>query len=114
MIDKIIRMGELFDFYGSLLTEKQRYCMEMYYVRDLSLAEIGIELAVSRQAVHDMLRRSEQILTEFEDKLRLVERYDSERQVLAEVYDLMEDLPPELMEQPIIRKVRDKLKTVLE
>ncbi len=114
MLDKVLKMGELFDFYGSLLTDKQRCCMEMYYIQDLSLAEIGAELDISRQAVHDMLRRSEQMLTEFEEKLQLATRYDKERRLLTEVYALLGDLPPDMLKQPMIVSAREKIKTVLE
>lgn len=62
----------LYDFYGKLLTPKQREVMRLYYEEDLSLGEIAEELKISRQAVHDILRRSEQALEKYEKKLGLL------------------------------------------
>ena len=66
-----IRLGRLYDVYGPLLTAKQQSCMELYFCDDLSLAEIAAELDVSRQAVHDLIHRVEQIL-EREEKQQLL------------------------------------------
>lgn len=63
-----IRLGRLYDVYGPLLTAKQQSCMELYFCDDLSLAEIAAELDVSRQAVHDLIHRVEQILERYETK----------------------------------------------
>ena len=57
-----MRLGRLFDIYGSLLTAKQRTCLSLYFYDDLSLSEISDELGVSRQAVHDLLKRVERRL----------------------------------------------------
>lgn len=65
----------LLDFYGPLLTERQRYTMEEHYENDRSLAEIAEELGVSRQAVHDNLQRAIHLLEEYEVKLGLVKEY---------------------------------------
>ena len=56
MIEKMLRIGRLYDCYGALLTENQQKCLELHYLQDLSLGEIAAELSVSRQAVNDMLR----------------------------------------------------------
>jgi len=71
-------MALLIDFYGALLTPRQRMCLELYFHQDLSLAEIAGELAVSRQAVHDMINRATGVLEEYETRLGLI-RMDSER-----------------------------------
>ena len=70
MLEDVVRKGELLDLYGSLLTEKQRSSMEMYYLADWSLGEIAEELSVSRQAVHDNLHRAGLGLEEYETKIR--------------------------------------------
>ncbi|GAX90393.1 hypothetical protein EFBL_2020 [Effusibacillus lacus] len=77
MLEKTTRMNLLYDFYGVLLTDKQRTFLELYYLDDLSLAEIAEQFQVSRQAVHDNIRRSEVQLEEYEQKLRLLERYQN-------------------------------------
>lgn len=74
MLEKLMRIAMLYDFYGALLTEKQRTYLEMHYLNDLSLSEIADEAGISRQAVHDILRRAEKILEQYESELKLVER----------------------------------------
>src|SRR5690606_21408142 len=76
-------MNELFDFYGQLLTERQRTVFRRYYHEDLSLSEIGEEFEISRQAVHDVLRRCEQTLESFERKLGLLARHRRQQELLA-------------------------------
>lgn len=114
MLDKVFRMGVLIDYYGALLTDKQQYCLEMHYLHDLSLAEIAEELQVSRQAIHDILRRAEQILIEYEDKLRLVERREQERLLLREIYDLLNGMPVNSVQQDYIRITLEKLHVLLD
>ncbi|GEK04893.1 putative DNA-binding protein [Schleiferilactobacillus harbinensis] len=72
---KTLRMNELFDFYGDLLTAKQRRYIELYYADDLSLGEIAEEFSVSRQAVYDNIRRTGKLLEEYEAKLHLLAQY---------------------------------------
>ena len=54
VIEDVVRMGRLLDVYGPLLTDRQKRCMELYFYDDLSLAEIGEELSISRQGVHEI------------------------------------------------------------
>lgn len=75
MLEKVVEIGMLFDFYGKLLTDKQQEAMELYYFQDLSLAEIAEKLGISRQGVYDHLHRAEEILRNYENKLVLVNRY---------------------------------------
>lgn len=74
-IEKTNRMNDLFEFYATLLTEKQMNYMELYYADDLSLGEIAEEYGVSRQAVYDNIRRTEKILEDYERKLHLFSDY---------------------------------------
>ena len=64
----------LYDYYGALLTDRQRECFELRYNQDLSLGEIGQELGISRQGVHDILLRSEALLQNMEEKTGCVRR----------------------------------------
>ena len=64
----------LFDYYGSLLTDKQRDCYDLYYNEDLSLAEIAELKGISRQGAWDNIRHAEQNLKEFEEKTGLIAR----------------------------------------
>lgn len=75
MKDKAFRMTMLFDFFGDLLTDRQREFFDLYYNDDLSLAEIAENAGITRQGVRDVLVRAEAILTEMEDKTGIVARF---------------------------------------
>jgi len=87
--DKKVRMHLLYDFYGQLLTDKQRSFFELYHHDDLSLGEIAEQHGVSRQAVYDILKRAERTLEDLESKLELVARWIRERRV---IYELRQEL----------------------
>jgi len=91
-MEKLAEMALLADFYGPLLTEKQQNVLELHYQQDLTLAEIAEVEHISRQAIHDLLKRTERILTEYEDKLGLVQRFWTEREKLLEVQALLQGL----------------------
>lgn len=74
-LEKTNRMNALFEFYSTLLTEKQMNYMELYYADDFSLGEIADEFNVSRQAVYDNIKRTEKILEDYERKLHLFSDY---------------------------------------
>lgn len=82
MIDKLSEIALLLDFYGNLLTDKQRMVMSYYYDEDMSLGEISEELEISRQAVYDLIKRSEKMLREYEAKLGLVKRFLEQKEKL--------------------------------
>ena len=69
-----LEMTLLFDYYGDLLTDRQRMCFDLRHNQDLSLAEIAEELQVSRQGVHDNLSRAEALLRNMEEKTGCVRR----------------------------------------
>ncbi|MBD8025800.1 putative DNA-binding protein [Ureibacillus sp. 179-F W5.1 NHS] len=91
LIEKTTRMNFLFDFYQALLTDKQRSYMELYYLDDLSLGEIAESYKVSRQAVYDNIRRTEAMLEEYEDKLRLFEKFGERQQILEQLTIAIKD-----------------------
>lgn len=74
-LEKTNRMNALFEFYATLLTEKQMNYMELYYADDFSLGEIAEEYQVSRQAVYDNIKRTEKILEDYERKLHMFSDY---------------------------------------
>lgn len=82
---KTVQMSLLFDFYGELLTERQRHFFSLYFGDDLSLGEIAEQHGVSRQAVYDMLRRASGALEGYEKKLNLVERFRAEDHYLQDI-----------------------------
>lgn len=99
---KTTRVNFLFDFYQSLLTEKQRTYMKLYYLEDLSLGEIAEEYDVSRQAVYDNVRRTEAMLEDYEQKLHLFAKFQKRLEVTSEIESLLQ--------QEAKLKVADELK----
>lgn len=75
MEDSRVMRSMLFDFYGELLTDKQREYFDLHYNEDLSLAEIAEQGGISRQGVWDMIRRAEAAMTEIEEKTGLIKRF---------------------------------------
>ena len=69
----------LLDFYGQLLTERTREILELRFQEDMSLAEIAEDCGISRQAAHDAIHRGVSSLTEYEEKLKLVERFTQQK-----------------------------------
>ena len=83
-----LQMTLLFDYYGELLTERQRMCFDLRHNQDLSLAEIAQELNISRQGVHDNLSRAEALLMDMEDKTGCVRRDLQCRKAAREIKNL--------------------------
>ncbi|CAM4018242.1 putative DNA-binding protein [Staphylococcus schweitzeri] len=82
---KTLRMNYLFDFYQSLLTNKQRNYLELFYLEDYSLSEIADTFNVSRQAVYDNIRRTGDLVEDYEKKLELYQKFEQRR----DIYDQM-------------------------
>lgn len=82
---KIVEQSMLYDFYGELLTEHQKKIYEDVIFNDLSLSEIAMEAGITRQGVHDLVKRCDKILRGYEDKLHLVERFMSTRKEIEMV-----------------------------
>ncbi len=84
-MDKRFKLGYLFDIYGGLLTQKQQSILNMYLNEDLSLSEIAKIDNISRQAAFDLLKRSEGVLLNYDEKLKLFDRYIKNRELLEEL-----------------------------
>ena len=87
-LEKTKRVNDLIDIYGVLLTNNQLNILELYYMEDLSLKEIAEELNVSRNAVHDSLKRSLVTLEDYEEKLKLLEK-DVIKSELLSKYEIL-------------------------
>ena len=74
-MERFVEQTLLYDFYGELLTERQQQVYESVVLEDFSLSEVAEELGISRQGVHDMIRRCNHTLEEYEKKLHLVEKF---------------------------------------
>lgn len=92
MEDKI-KSGYLYDFYGELLTDHQRTVYEMSVVEDLSLSEIADSLSISRQGVHDTIKRCNHLLEDYESRLHLVEKFMNIRRDVVRINELTEGSP---------------------
>ena len=75
----------LLDFYGALLTERQRECYTLHHEDDMSLGEIAEELSISRQAVHDNIERAKASMEGYEQKLHLIEQYLLRRKIVKQI-----------------------------
>ncbi|HIX33331.1 DNA-binding protein [Gemmiger sp. An120] len=89
---KNLEISYLLDFYGEVLTEKQRDVMEQYYNDDLSLAEIADNFGITRQGVRDSIKRGEGILLELEEKVGFARRYRAVQEGVAQLEKLTRDI----------------------
>ena len=85
MKNQAYRMAMLYDFYGDVLTDRQKEFYDLYYNEDLSLAEIAENYGITRQGVRDVIVRAEAVLTELEDKTGLIKRFHTMHRQLEQV-----------------------------
>ena len=101
MFEKNLNVGYLLDFYGELLPERKRSVLDMYYNEDLSLAEIAAEIGISRQGVRELIKKSEEELYFYEEKLGLAEKLKKTEEKLDSIIRTSEnlELPSELVKE---------------
>ena len=92
MNDGRLMQSMLLDFYGELLTEKQRQCYDLHYNEDLSLSEIAEQCGISRQGVWDNIRRAEAALRQIEEKTGLIARFHQNQAALEALRETLESL----------------------
>lgn len=111
MLEDTTRVNLLYDFYGNLLTERQRECLELYYQHDLSLAEIADNSGISRQGVHDLIKRAVRALENAEERLGLVARFAAQEKELRQLREILssEDIP-----QAVRRKAQAIVERLLD
>lgn len=102
-MEKIVEQGLLYDFYGPLLTEHQQKIYEKVVYENLALVEIAEEDGISRQAVHDLLRRCTGLMERYERKLGLIERFKR----LGEDADALEALTGETGDEALSQKLQE-------
>ena len=108
------KMSLLFDYYGELLTEKQKNCFDLYYNQDLSLSEIADELGISRQGVHDTLVRAEILLSDMESKTGCIARADATKAALSKICALAAELSRQPSAAPLARQILDAAEKIKE
>lgn len=99
----------LLDCYGDLLTEHQRSVMELYYCEDLSLAEIGNPMGITRQAVRDIIKRTENILLNYEEKLGFAERLEKMRECFGKIKETAGQIENENLRKIIADEINNGL-----
>lgn len=91
MIDDVVRLNSLYDYYGKLLTDTQNKSFYYYYRMDYSLSEIGEDLDISKQAVSDNLKRAVKELENFEENLKLLKKSRKIKSILKDLKSLLEN-----------------------
>ncbi len=109
-IEKNISVSYLFDYYGGLLSERQREVINLYYNNDFSLSEIADLIGITRQGVRDAIKKSESLLTDYEAKLGFARLFDS----VAEAADnLLKTLGQNEL-NPDVTELSEKLKIAIQ
>ncbi len=108
-MSKNLTITVLLDFYGELLTDKQRAALHSYYEEDCSLSEIAENMGISRQGARDFIKRGEFQLAEYEEKLELSKRFERISRCVLELEEKLADT--ELYEKikPLTEKIKDNL-----
>ena len=90
MKNQAYRMALLYDFYGDMLTDRQKEFYDLYYNEDLSLAEIAENYGITRQGVRDVIVRAEAVLTELEDKTGIIKRFHRMQGQFAQIQEAVD------------------------
>ena len=91
-MEKIVEQALLFDFYGELLTEHQKEIFEDHVLNDLSVSVIAADRGISRQGVHDMMKRCDKILRGYEEKLHLIDKFLKTKEKVAAINRLAKEM----------------------
>ena len=108
-MEKILEQTLLYDFYGELLTEHQKQIYEDVVLNDYSLSEVAQEQGISRQGVHDLVKRCNRILQDYESKLHLVEKFVTIKEQVVQMKRSLLDA-----EQPDREELTRRLDGILE
>lgn len=114
MKNKPVEMTVLFDFYGAMLTDKQREFFDLYYNDDLSLSEIAENQGITRQGVRDAIHRAELTLSDFEKKLGLYKKYGSIESGLIKIQELAGEIKQINSANFLSGAIDDKIREVIE
>jgi len=112
-MEKIVEQALLYDFYGELLTAHQKEIYEDFILNDLSLTEIAEERGISRQGVHDLVKRCNKILKDYEDKLHLVQKFVAIRDKVNQIHVLVQ-LKDSTEEKELLGRLEEISNEILE
>ncbi len=114
-MNEILEKALLYDFYGELLTAHQKEVYEQFILEDLSLGEIAEMQGISRQGIHDLVKRCQKALEGYESKLHLVERFLSVREKVTEIQDILDECEKEKKDpRDIVKRIRDISDKIIE
>lgn len=113
MLERAARMSRLHDFYGALLTSRQRRMIELKYDLDWSLGEIAADLGTTRQAAHDSLRRAESSLEAFEQVLGLAAQAEDRARLAREAGEQLDSLLQEGLGETLAARL-ERIKAIVE
>lgn len=112
-MEKFVEQALLFDFYGELLTEHQRRIYQDVILDDYSLSEVAVEQGISRQGVHDLVKRCNKTLHDYEDKLHLVEKFVTIKEKVNQIHGITKNYQ-NLKEEDLIKQIEDISNEILE
>lgn len=110
-MEHIVEQNLLYDFYGDLLTEHQRKIYESAVYEDLSLKELSEEYGITRQGVHDLIRRCDKILEGYEEKLHMVERFGRIKILTQKIEDAAAGNEPDMRDE-IVKLCAELMETL--
>lgn len=112
-LSQIVELSLLYDFYGELLKEQQKQIFEDYILNDLSLSEIADLQGISRQGVHDTVKRCSKQLAEYENKLKLIDKFEKSKEKINRIKQCAEETS-ETRELDRVKEIIELSKEVLE
>ena len=114
MFEKMIEINMLYDFYGQLLTAKQKEILKLYYEDNYSLSEIAEEFGISRQGVHDSVKKAEKALHEYESQLGLVRKFGATEEAVAAINSEIDRLIMENNQNDRLTERLRKIKSIID
>ena len=113
-LEAAAQVSMLFDFYGEMLTKRQQEVIRLYHEENFSLAEIAEELSISRQAVHDTLKKAEKALRSYEERLALVDRMEKSRRVIETTDRTIDKLMSKCSKDETLMKDLKKIRKAID
>lgn len=104
-MEKFVRQSILYDFYGELLTEHQKQIYEDIVFNDMSYTEIAAIEGISRQGVYDLIKRCDKILEEYEEKLKLVEKFQNTKAMVAKIQAIAKEMKEANADAALVDKI---------
>ena len=108
-LKEVVELSLLYDFYGELLTESSKRLFEGYVLEDMSLSELSEETGISRQGIHDSVKRSVDKLRKYEDKLGLVRKFSDMKDEVKKIHENASRLSEKMKSDETARRLLDEI-----